>query len=213
MHRVSARPLLIGVVAIVAFAVGAILARGLHRASDEVQAPARATVYPSPRALPAISLTDQDGRPLDAGFFERGWTLVFFGFTSCPDVCPTTLATLSRTLDSLRDLPAPARPRVLLVTVDPERDSPEALAAYVRSFDPAFLGATGEQSAISAIAGGFGVPVNRVALDADSYTVDHGAGVFIVAPDGIVAYSSAPHDASVLARDYRLILARHGTAG
>jgi protein SCO1 len=213
VHRLATRPLLIGVVAIVAFAVGALLARAMLRPSGEAQAPAHATVYPEPRTLPAISLTDQDGRPLDGGFFERGWTLVFFGFTNCPDVCPTTLATLASTLASLDDLPAPERPRVLLVSVDPERDHPEVLAAYVRQFDPAFLAATGEPSAIAAVAGGFGVPLGKVASDAGSYTVDHGAGIFIVAPDGIAAYSSAPHDASVLARDYRLILAGHGTSG
>ena len=78
--------------------------------------------------------------------------------------------------------------------------------------DPAFLAATGEPPAVAAVAAGFGVPYAKVASGADAYTVDHGAGVFFVAPDGIAAYSSAPHDPAVLARDYRLLLAPHGTA-
>lgn len=205
----AARPLLIGVVAIVAFAVGVSLARGCRGPASD--APEHATEFAEPRALPSLALIDQDGQPLDAGFFRRGWTLVFFGFTRCPDVCPTTLATLARTQGALADLPPSARPRVLLISVDPEHDDPPRLAAYVRFFDPAFLAATGDPAAIAGVAAGFGVPYAKVALGADAYTVDHGAGVFFVAPDGIVAYSSAPHDAEVLARDFRRIRARHGT--
>ena len=205
----SARPLLIGAVAIVAFAVGAILARGWQGRLPE--APERATEIAPPRPLPPVSLVDQDGQPLDATFFAHGWTIVFFGFTRCPDVCPTTLATLARTRAALADLPATQQPRVLLVSVDPEHDRGPLLADYVRHFDPAFLAATGEPRAVAVVAAGFGVPYARVASGADAYTVDHGAGIFFVAPDGIAAYSSAPHDPAVLARDYRLLLARHGT--
>jgi protein SCO1/2 len=207
----AARPLLIGVVAIVAFAVGLFLARTLLHSTAGGEPPTRATLFPEPRPLPAVALTDQDGRALDAGFFAGHWTLVFFGFTQCPDVCPTTLATLARTKAALEDLPPAERPRVLLVSVDPERDRPAILARYVRFFDPSFLAATGEPAAIATVAAGFGVPYAKVALSADAYTVDHGSGVFVVGPGGITAYSSAPHDATVLAHDYRLIIARHRT--
>lgn len=208
----AARPLLIGVVAIVAFAVGAFVARGLlDRAPDAMQ-PERATLYPAPRAVEATGLLDQDGAPIAADFFRRGWTLVFFGFTRCPDICPTTLATLAKTRSALGELPPAVQPRVLLVSVDPEHDRPETIAAYVRFFDPTFLGATGDAPAIAALAARFGVPYAKAALDGEGgYTVDHGAGVFVVAPDGIVAYSGPPHDSDVLARDYRLVLARHGS--
>jgi protein SCO1 len=205
----TARPLLIGVLAIVAFALGLGLARGCRGPANA--APERATALAEPRALPPMALVDQDGRPFGAASLHRGWTLVFFGFTRCPDVCPTTLATLARTRSALADLPPADQPRVLLISVDPEHDTPERLAAYVRSFDPDFLGATGDPAAIAAVAAGFGVPFAKVAVGADSYTVDHGSGIFFVSPEGLVAYSSAPHDAEVLARDYRRILERHGT--
>jgi protein SCO1/2 len=204
----SARPLLIGAVAIVAFAVGAIVARGWTGRAPE--APARATEIAPPRALPPVSLVDQDGEPLDAAFFAHGWTLVFFGFTRCPDVCPTKLATLAQMRTALADLPASQQPRVLLVSVDPEHDRGPLLKDYVRHYDATFLAATGEPSAVASVAAGFGVPYAKVALGSDAYTIDHGAGIFFVAPDGIAAYSSAPHDAAVLSRDYRLVLARHG---
>jgi protein SCO1/2 len=205
----SARPLLIGAIAIVAFAVGVLLARGWPVASSA--APETATEIDPPRPLPAIALIDQDGKPLNANFFRNGWTLVFFGFTRCPDVCPTTLATLAQTRAALADLPAAVQPRVLLVSVDPEHDRAPLLKDYVQRFDPTFRAASGDPSAIAAVASGFGVSYAKIALDSDGYTVDHGAGIFFIAPDGIAAYSGAPHDAAALARDFRRVLARRGT--
>jgi protein SCO1 len=204
-----ARPLRIALLAIVAFAAGLLLARLLLPSPAALPATERATVLARPKPLPALSLVGVDGRPLGSDFFKDRWTLVFFGFTTCPDVCPTTLATLAQFKKLLADLPAPEQPRVLLVTVDPERDDPAKLAAYVRFFDPAFLGATGDVQAVSAAATAFGVPFAKVSLPEGGYTMDHGSGVFIVDPSGgIAAYSSAPHDASVLARDYRKVV-RH----
>ena len=207
----AARPLRIGILAIVAFAAGLFLARLLFPPSTERPQTERASVLPSPRELPALDLQDQDGRPLGADFFRSHWTLVFFGFTQCPDICPTTLATLAQTVRQLSDLPAGQRPRVLLVSVDPERDDPARLAAYVRFFDPAFMATTGSVQAVADAAAAFGVPFAKVALPGGGYTMDHGAGIFVVGPDGgIVAYSSGPHDAGILARDFRKVLAYAG---
>jgi protein SCO1/2 len=167
----------------------------------------RATVLPEPRPLPALALTNQDGQPLGADFFKGGWTFVFFGFTACPDICPTTLATLKQVTGQLADLPAAQRPRVLLITVDPERDDPKRLSAYVKFFDPAFLGATGDAKAVADAAAAFNVPFSKVSLPEGGYTMDHGSGIFIVGPSGgIVAFSSAPHEAASLARDYRTVV-------
>jgi len=208
-----ARPLRIVILAIVAFAVGLLVARALLPSRAELPQTERATVLPAPMALPALGLVDQDGQPLGAGFFEGHWTIVFFGFTSCPDICPTTLATLSKATRLLADLPAGERPRVLLITVDPERDDPAHLAAYVRFYDPAFLGATGTPDAIAAAAAAFRVPYAKVSLPDGGYTMDHGSGIFVVGPSGgIVAYSSAPHDATIIAGDYRKVLAFEGAA-
>ncbi len=146
----AARPLRIAILAIVAFAVGLLLARLLVPAKPALPATERATVLAPARELPPLSLTDIDGRPLGSDFFAGHWTVVFFGFTTCPDVCPTTLATLAQFTKALTDLPEAQRPRVLLVTVDPERDDPAKLAAYVRFFDPSFLGATGDLAGVTA---------------------------------------------------------------
>jgi protein SCO1/2 len=209
-----ARFLGVAILAIVAFAGGLLIARALYPPHAALPATERATVLPEPRALPALDLVDQDGKPLGADFFRGHWTLVFFGYTSCPDVCPTTLATLSRMTRALASLPAAERPRVLFVSVDPERDTPERLAAYVRFYDPAFLGATGTPVAVAAAAAAFGVPYRKVSVEGGGYTMDHGAGVFVVDRSGrIAAYSGAPHDAAVLARDYRTLVAFEERSG
>ncbi len=94
------------------------------------------------------------------------------------------------------------------MSVDPERDTPEILAPYVRFFDPAFIGATGSLEATAAAAAAFGVPYAKVSLPDGGYTLDHGSGIFIVGPTGgIEAYLSAPHDTAVIARDYRAVVA------
>jgi len=204
----AARPLRIVVLVIVAFAAGLLLARLLSPSRVELPQTERASVLPAPRALPPLDLLDQDGKPLAPKFFDGHWTLVFFGFTQCPDICPTTLATLAQVARLLEDLPAEAQPRVLLVSVDPERDTPERLAPYVRFFNPGFLGATGSREATAAVASAFGVPYAKVDLPDGGYTLDHGSGVFVVGPSGgLQAYLSAPHEATTIANDYRRIVA------
>lgn len=206
------RTLGIAILAIVAFAAGLLIARSLERPHAAPVHTERATVLDTPRALPALSLVDQDGRPWGTDRFSGRWTLVFFGYTSCPDICPTTLATLVQVRKALADLPPAEQPRVLLVSVDPERDDPARLAAYVRFFDPSFEGATGDAGNVAAAAAAFGVPYLKVSVPGGGYNMDHGSGLFLVGPDGqLVAYSSAPHDAAVLARDYRSIVTREGS--
>jgi len=203
----AARPLRIVVLVIVAFAAGLLLARLLVPGKVAPPQLEQATVFPAPRALPTLDLVDQDGKPLPPRFFDGHWTLVFFGFTQCPDICPTTLATLAQANKQFGDLPAGSRPRVLLVSADPERDPPSILAPYVRFFDPAFLAATGSLEATAAAAAAFNVPYAKVAQDGGGYTLDHGSGIFVVGPTGgIVAYLSAPHDAARIAANVRSIV-------
>lgn len=155
----------------------------------------------------SLELTDQHGKLRRLEDFRGKAVVLFFGFTHCPDVCPTTLATLAQAVRQLDDLPAPDRPRVLLVSVDPERDTPELLATYVRFFDPAFLAATGTPDAIATAATAFGVPYAKVDLPEGGYTLDHGSGLFVVGPHGdIAAFLSAPHEAGMIARDFRRIV-------
>jgi protein SCO1 len=200
---------LAAIVAIVAVASGILSARWLlgHQAGAG-PAVATATLLMPPRPMPPLALVDQDNRPFGAERLHGGWSFVFFGFTSCPDVCPVTMSALAQTRRLLADLPEPMRPRVVMISVDPERDTPERLATYVKAFDPAFVGATGTKPAIDELAQRLGVLVATRPLDGNTYTVDHTTSVFLVGPDGALrALFSAPHEPDKIAADYRRLAA------
>lgn len=197
-------------VAILAAAAGAWLAMGLLQpqgatpSSPTVQA---ATLLPTPKPLADFALRDQDGAPLTPAELRGQWTFLAFGFTSCPDVCPTTLANLaavSRQLAAAGVAPA----RVLFVSVDPERDSPERLAEYVRHFNTQFLGATGTHEALRALTAQLGVLYAR-APEQDTalgYLVDHSAAILLLDPQvRLAAIFSAPQDPGAMAADYSAI--------
>jgi len=200
------RILLLATVAFVAALIGA---RALL---PDVAAPPkleRAVWLPGGSPLPEFAFVDETGAPFEARRLLGGWTYVFFGFASCPDICPTTLATLAAVRRALRDLPTRQQPAVLLVTVDPSRDDAARLAPYVRYFDPAFHAVTGDEASLVRLARALGAAYTRVPLAAGGYTMDHSSSLFLIGSDGrLVATSGAPHDADVLARDYRTLVAR-----
>jgi protein SCO1/2 len=173
-----------------------------------------ATLFETPRPVPAFALTDQDGRPFGREQLAGRWTILFFGFTHCPDVCPSTLATLAAARRELADLPAGVQPRVVLVSVDPKRDTVERLKPYVAFFDPSFAGVTGPAEAISTFTAQLGVAVRQGPRDASgNYTVDHTAALFLVDPDGtLVGIFSTPHTPDGITHDYRRILEARGAA-
>ena len=167
-----------------------------------------ATAYPEPRLLPPFQLMDQRGAPFDRERLQGRWTFLFFGFVNCPDICPTTLATLAGAQKSLADLPEAEQPGVVLVSVDPGRDTPPVLGEYVAHFGPEIVGATGRPEAIETLTRALGVaffigPED----DAGNYAVDHTAAVFLVDPEGrVAALFNTPHEAATIARDFRRIV-------
>jgi protein SCO1/2 len=187
---------------------GAATAFVFTRMKSAAPALERATLFEAARPLPVIALLDQSGEAFDLGRMRGHWSLLFFGFTHCPDVCPTTLALLADVRRQLADLPPEAIPEVVLATVDPARDTAEVLAQYVAHFDPSFTGLTGSPDAMAAFARDLGVAVLIGAPAADgSYTVDHSAAVFLIDPDAaFTALFSTPHEAATIARDYRRIV-------
>lgn len=197
-------------VAIVTFglAAGVGAALVLTRADRGPPALERATWFQAPRPLPAFALVDQASRPFGPERFRGHWTFLFFGFVNCPDICPTTLATLAEARRNLGDMPSDRVPAVVFTSVDPGRDTPATLARYVRHFDPSFTGVTGSQEAIQSLTRELGVAVILGAPDEHgNYPVDHSTGVFLIDPEArIAAMFGAPHEALVLARDYRRIV-------
>lgn len=201
--------LVFAAVAVVAAALGAAAARW----STVATGPEHALLLESPRELPAFSLVDHHGRPFDSGSVAGHWTLVFFGFTHCPDVCPSTLFTLKQVSESLADLPEGERPAVVMVSVDPGRDTPEKLASYVPYFDPGFIGVTGDMPQIMAVTQAMGVAFSYTPLaeGAEGYSVDHTASIFLLDPQGrLAAIFGTPHASERIAGDYRRILEARG---
>jgi protein SCO1/2 len=149
------------------------------------------TLLPQPRELPAFALRQSDGTQLVPGELKGHWTLVFLGFTFCPDVCPTTLAELAQAQKQWEALPESTRPRVLFVSVDPERDDPNRIGEYAHAFHRDTLAATADVPALENFARSLSLVFAKVpAADgapADSYTIDHSATLAVLDPQGRMA--------------------------
>ena len=125
-----------------------------------------------------FTLTDQDGRRVTERDFAGATHLVFFGFTHCPDVCPTTLQQIGDVLQALG--PKGKDTKALFIAVDPERDTPEALKTYLASFDPRIVGLTGSPEEVAAAVKAYRAYVRKVPTKGDDYTMEHTALVYIM---------------------------------
>jgi protein SCO1/2 len=191
-----------GLAAVCAGLVGFWAARQVDSSLPQL---ASGTWYPTARPIGELALTAQTGNSFTTSDLEGHPTLVFFGFTHCPDVCPTTLAMLARIKKSaaLPDL------RVLFVSVDPGRDTPAVLAPYVHAFDPEFIGATGDAHEIGRLAQKFGVAVARIDLPGGDYMMDHSAAVFLLDRHAqIVAVFTPPFEVPPFAADLKRVESR-----
>ncbi|HKW37472.1 MAG TPA: SCO family protein [Burkholderiales bacterium] len=171
-------------------------------------------VYPEPKAISPFALTAQDGRPFDLDALKGKWSFVYFGYTYCPDVCPTTLAELARAQKLLEDAGEDALNQYVFVSVDSHRDTPPRLAQYVGFFDRKFLGATGSDEALTGLARQVGVaysfPEGR---SAKTYAVDHSSIVALFDPDArLHAVFTPPQKGEDIAAGFRKVL-RSGSRG
>ena len=171
----------------------------------------RATVFSEPRAIEPFTLVDHTGKPFDNASLEGRWSFVFFGYTHCPDVCPTTLSVLNSVARKLED--QKDRVQFVFISIDPGRDTPEQLGQFVSYFNGSFIGATGGEDALSALTRQIGVIYARVAVNSggpdaaqDNYLMDHSASVLLFNPRGrFHAVFTPPLDAKSMADDFRLI--------
>jgi len=141
-----------------------------------------------------FTLVDHTGRARTGSDFGGRWQLVFFGFTHCPDVCPTTLSAISLVLDELGDDASKVAP--LFITIDPDRDTPEAMAEYVQAIDPRITGLTGSPQQITEATRAFRVYFARVGEDgsATEYQMNHSTIVYLMDPQGRYATHFSHHD-------------------
>ena len=180
------------------------------RSADPAPPLAALKVLPEPRVLADFSLIDQDSRPFSLDRLRGQWSLLFFGFTHCPDICPGTLFDLEQVHQALREAPGDRGDyQVLFVSVDPERDSPARLAEYVTYFDPDFLGVTGPPEQLAPLAMQIGVAfrIEPHEPGSTSYSVDHSASVFLTDPEGrLHGIFPSPHEPDLMIRDLLAIL-------
>jgi len=140
-------------------------------------------LLPQSRSLPDLSLTNQDGQAVAVDQLKDQWSLLFFGYTFCPDICPATLAQL-RQLQGQLPPETLAKLRIVLVSVDPQRDTPEQLKKYLEYFDAGFIGLTGEEANIQKLANAVSIPFIPADTSKENYTVDHSGNLVIIGPDG-----------------------------
>jgi protein SCO1/2 len=193
--------LLLATIGVAAVLTGALLARMLGVTSTPLES---GTWLPQPRSLAQFHLQDLSGADFDLNSLHGEPTLLFFGFTNCPDVCPTTLATLTQVQ---RSAPLPGT-RVVFITIDPERDSAANLQVYLGAFSKSFIGARGDALALAPLLKSLGAIAVRQNLPDGSYTMDHSATLYLFDTQGrLVAVFSPPFSAPKLTADLRRVAA------
>lgn len=193
----------------VAFLFAALLLVGLSACSGEVTHEFAGAVLESAEPLPDFTLTAADG-PVSLSDFRGQYVFLYFGYMFCPDFCPTTMSKLAKVHRDLGD--DASRMQAIMISVDPERDTPDALAKYAAAFNPSFLGITGTKEEIDLVGEPYGLFYERhEGSAATGYLVDHSTRTYLIGPDGraLVAY---PHDATAEAilADLRWLMDQEG---
>jgi protein SCO1/2 len=173
-------------VALVALVMGLTVFKTLNRSGQLNPAElldAGIVLLPQSRPLPELTLIDVEGQPQAVAALTGRWTLMFFGYTFCPDICPTTLAEL-RQLNGLLGEEDRQRVQVVMVSVDPNRDTPQQLKQYLGFFDAGYRGLTGPLGDIQALSGRVGIPFIPGDESLPNYTVDHSGNLALLGPDG-----------------------------
>lgn len=172
-----------------------------------------AVILPEPKTIAPFNLTDQHGNPYGEEQLKGHWSFVFFGYTHCPDICPTTLVTLGNVSKGLEQEPISGEDtRFILVSVDPKRDRPDHLRGYLEYFDPKFVGITGKKEQIDNLVRQVGaVYMFEGDTSGDEYIVNHSATIYLIDPEGrFYARISPPHSPERIIESYRRIRGFHG---
>jgi len=166
-------------------------------------------VYPSQKGFSGFKLIDKNKKDLIVDDFANHWTLMFFGYTSCPDVCPNTLSELQKTFKILQNNKLKQMPKVLFVSVDAQRDKPEVLNDYINFFNPEFNAATGDEANMLALTSQIGAAfhIAKHEPNAKNYEVDHTAAIFLVNPEkNLYGLFRSPHQAKTMAADLTALI-------
>lgn len=174
-----------------------------------------ATVLSNPRTLVGFNLSDHDKKPFTPAQLKGHWSFMFFGFTNCPDVCPTALNAMKAVWKKLpTKMGEPGHPKLYFVSVDPDRDKLEMLKPYVQFFNPEFNAVTGHLDEIDKLTNQIGILYGYDQKDSDNdleYTVNHSAQMILIDPQGRMrAVISPPHDAETISSNFQIIRTFYG---
>lgn len=166
---------------------------------------------PAPKEINDFHLTDNSGKPFSKTNLKGHWTMMFFGFTNCAMVCPASLVALNEMYQKLQhQLPDNQLPQVVMVSVDPDRDSVKKMNSYVHAFNPNFIGARANIEETVMLEKQLHIAAAKIQIDTegkDHYTIDHTAEILVFNPNGqLQAYLSYPHKADQMAQDYKSII-------
>lgn len=198
-RRIGTTPLIL----LIAVATALGLWAGSRWLSTPQMPPLQAAVmYPAAQPVADFTLRRADGEALTEDDFKGVWTVAFFGFTHCPDICPTTLTTFKQVWKHLQQAQATDRIRFVFISVDPQRDTPTQLANYVGFFNKAFIAATGSDEELTRLTRSLGLVYARIPDADDTYNVDHSASVVIIDPQARRAgLFRPPFDAEAISAD------------
>lgn len=168
-----------------------------------------ATIFPEPRIISSFELIDDENKPFTLENLKGHFSLIFFGFTHCPDLCPTTLATLNKSYKILENAKLKNLPQILFISVDPEQDDPKTIKKYLNSFNTAFLGATGNKKQLDKLTQELSVLYTKVVQPEDKkhYSIDHSGAIILINSQGqFYGVFTIPHDAQKIADDMKILL-------
>ncbi len=199
--------------ALIALAIGAVLI-GLWISYRSFSVPkpeaTNYTLYTPAEDISAFQLTDSNDRPFTNLSLQGHWTFVYFGFTSCEALCPTTMTLLNNMYQMLLQKQQNPMPDVVMISIDPDNDTTTKLHDYVTSFNPHFQGATGAKDQIQQLASSLNVVYTKIKTTT-GYTLDHSGAIMLIDPSGrLIAVFTPPFDAKSLADDFQGIVSSSG---
>jgi len=202
---------IIGLFAFVALITGLFVSQYMQKGPKIDPEKFHGTWLQKPRPINEFKLTGTDARVFDNESLKGNWTLMFFGFTNCGYVCPTTMAELAKTYRLLAEKGIKPLPNVVMVSIDPDRDTLEKMDSYVHAFDKHFYGARGDMDVVEKMTKEMGIVYTRISppaeQDAEDYDIQHSGAVMVFNPHGeLNAFFTTPHKAADLAKDYRMMV-------
>lgn len=210
---VNKRGIRLTVVALLGFAAlisGLFVAQHVHQSKKINPDDFHGTLLEAPREINAFAMTGTDGKPFTNASLKGQWTLVFFGFTNCGYLCPTTMGELGKVYRKLEAEAVKPLPRVVMISVDPDRDTLEKLANYVKTFDVHFYGARGDEASVRNMTRELGIAYAKVDLpnaEKNNYDMQHSGALMLFNPEGqLTAFFTTPHQTDLLVKDYQLLV-------